>query len=349
MKIRLNKNILSLIILLLTVSLGNYFLKGLNKKRLEKLGMEKVRVDDTKISIESIYTTIPSSKKCIKGILRDTEIQEFVETVNRIRILHNLRPITYRYKDEYRASEAALVRASNHDKNGKPNKNYRCWSNSTSESQQDTVQTSLIYVPTSVTTTNDQYLNKFVSTKELLEAAFNRKTFKRFVFLNPFVSELSFGRFDGLLQKQSIKKNGEEIRAYQISSMAIRIENYRPENLMSLEPNFIAYPYNEYPSELFLQNSEGYPALSFSVVADKISIKNSQKVDFSNVNIEILDENEKSVKVNAIDYSNDMPGLGNILSWKIDNLNTNTRYEVHIKNVKLIDKVKNYKYWFKLV
>ena len=109
--------------------------------------------------------------------------------------------------------------------------------------------------------------------------------------------------------------------------------------------DFVAYPYEEYPRNLFLKNWY----LSFSVIADRNNLWNNEKVDFSDTVIEIHNEDGEVLQVNSIYYDNEGYGIPNNLQWKVNEIKYGIKYTVNIKNVKVFGINKDYEYWFNLI
>jgi hypothetical protein len=88
--------------------------------------------------------------------------------------------------------------------------------------------------------------------------------------------------------------------------------------------------------------------LSFSVIADKKSRWNNEKISYKNATIEI--RNEKKLKMPVRDKKEDHTGFGlsNILMWKTSGLKDNVRYDVTITGVDMNGVKKEFVYFFTL-
>ncbi len=90
------------------------------------------------------------------------------------------------------------------------------------------------------------------------------------------------------------------------------------------------------------------PTYVFSVIKDEQKVIEGKDVNFSNTSIEIADQNGHNVEVNSIHYQANDSGLHNMITWKADQIKTDIKYTVKIKDVKVFDTINDYEYWFKL-
>jgi len=269
--------------------------------------------------IDDIYEILPDIQTCYEGVLKDSEKQKVLEELNFIRSLHGLNPISYNYEDDMYTAKAALIIVANEEMNHHPDQSYQCW---TEEGEFGSSHSNLYMSwgwENKIPKSEDFVIGWVVD--EGVESLGHRRW-----MLFPFLSNTSYGRVDVLgFTGAVIKVINDEIN---------------PSNV-----DFVAYPYEEYPRNLFLKNWY----LSFSVVADRNNLWNNEKVDFSNTVIEIHSENGEALQVNSIYYDNKGYGIPNNLQWKADGIKYGMKYTVNIKNVKVVGVSKNYEYWFKLI
>lgn len=179
----------------------------------------------------------------------------------------------------------------------------------------------------------------------------------RRLLLNPFLQSIAFARVDGdaLGRKVQIPdKSGklrETIQDY-ISSASIAVVSVFTLQRSGSNPHLVAYPFGDYPKELF-QNNEfrnGYPLMSVSVVADQINASNngSSQVDFAIAGVTIKDPNGKFVPIDNLQFDHKGFGVENFLSWSADSIKPDVKYTVQISNVRLAENYVNYDYWFRL-
>lgn len=135
-----------------------------------------------------------------------------------------------------------------------------------------------------------------------------------------------------------------------VTAATLKVMNYYKNDVNnnlnnSQLPDFVAYPYKNYPSRLFKR----YWYSSFTAVANKNSFWKNKNVNFSSATISITDEFGNSVKLSDIQSNNLPTGLPNCIQWKSLNIKLETKYYVTINNVIIDNKIKSYKYWFNLI
>jgi len=269
--------------------------------------------------INDIYEILPDIQNCYEGVLKDSEKQKVLEEFNFIRSLHGLNPVSYNYEDDIYTAKAALIIVANEEMNHHPDQSYQCW---TEEGEFGSSHSNLHMSwgwEDKIPKSEDFVIGWIVD--EEVESLGHRRW-----MLFPFLSNTSYGRVDVLgFTGAVIKVINDEIN---------------PSNV-----DFVAYPYEEYPRNLFTKNWY----LSFSVVADRYNLWNNEKVDFSDAVIEIHNENGEALQINSIYYDNKGYGIPNNLQWKVNGIKYDVKYTVNIKNVKVARVNKNYEYWFKLI
>lgn len=309
--------------------------------------------EDKGMKLGQIYETLPNLQQCREGIVKDFEKQKVLDRVNFIRSLHDLPLVRYQDNSNSYNAKAALIYAANDeqsDKNIDLNE-QKCWS----EEGEKGIKNSLGY---SVFSSRAYSTSFWVRSEHFVDALFqdSRKDGlrRRELFLSPFLNYISFGRADGFpdySKTQILTYEEEEIETQvaRVTSVALEVitEN---KSSQSLKQNFIAYPYHNYPNELFQKDEyiKGYPPLSFSAIADPNNPQNNQNIDFSLAIIEIHDRQNKLLPVHSIKIEESRIGLGKILSWKVDELQYDRRYYVKINNVKVNETKINYNYWFEV-
>ena len=269
--------------------------------------------------IDDLYEILPDIQTCYEGVLKDSEKQKALEELNFIRSLHGLNPVSYYYEDDIYTSKAALIIVANEELNHYPDQSYECWT----EEGEFGCSHSNLYMSWGwegkIPKSEDFVIGWVVD--EGVESLGHRRW-----MLFPFLKDTSYGRVDILgFTGAVIKVVNDEIN---------------PSNV-----DFVAYPYEEYPRNLFLKNWY----LSFSVVADRNNLWNNEKVDFSDAVIEIHNEDGEILQVNSIYYDNEGYGIPNNLQWKVNGIKYGIKYTVNIKNVKVFGINKNYEYWFNLI
>jgi hypothetical protein len=300
-----------------TLTVNSDKTSGTNTKSVSGTGTQTTTPQPS--GIDDLYEILPDIQTCYEGILKGSEKQKVLEELNFIRSLHGLNPVSYDYEDDIYTAKAALIIVANEEMNHYPDQSYKCW---TEEGEFGCSHSNLYMswgwedkIPKS-----EDFVIGWVVDEEV-ESLGHRRW-----MLFPFLSNTSYGRVDVL----------------GFTGVVIKVINDKinPSNV-----DFVAYPYEEYPRNLFLKNWY----LSFSVVADRNNLWNNEKVDFSDAVIEVNNEGGETLQVNSIYYDNEGYGIPNNLQWKVNGIKYGVKYTVNIKNVKVLGINKNYEYWFKLI
>lgn len=271
------------------------------------------------MGIDDIYEILPDIDMCDEGVLKDTEKEKALDELNFIRSLHGLKPVSYNYKDDIYTAKAALIIVANKKMNHHPDSSYKCW---TEEGEYGCSKSNLSMSwgwESNIPKTENFVIRQVIDNN--VESLGHRRW-----LLFPFLKNISYGRVD----------------VFGFTGAAIKVIN---EDLTPANVDFVAYPYGEYPRNLFVKNWY----LSFSIVADRNDRWNNVNVDFSNAIIEIYDEKGNALPIKSISYNNEGYGIPNHLQWKTDGIKNSIKYTVDIKNVKVFGVYKDYQYWFTLI
>ncbi len=309
----------------------------------------------------SVYKQLPDLQNGKIGVLSDKEKQDALNEVNAIRKLHKLPPVTYDNTHQLHMNKAALIIAGNGrlthvpaitDKFYSKEGGWGCYNGNLFLEK----HTLLSYKKNTVKL-QDLNLNKALNTlnseiataKEIINAFLIDEQVKtlghRRWLLNPFLSSTTFGRVDGF---------SKESKYHFVTAAALKVTEYYKNNINNninnyKFPDFVAYPFENYPSKLFKR----YWYMSFSVVVNKSRFWENKKVDFSTAIISITDESGNNIETFEISYNNYPIGIPNCLQWKAKNIKLNRIYYVTISHILVSDnsvklKFKTYNYWFKL-
>ncbi len=290
---------------------------------------------DKPLSMEDFYRDPPNVASCKEGYLKESEIQKVLELVNYIRSLHNLYPVTYQYDDDEISAKTSLIMSAEGTITHFPPASSSCYT----EMGATGAEKSNLHInmygeanPSSLATCESAIIGWLFDTY----SSNPEKVGHRRAIINPFLKYFSLGRCDG-------KPNVPSQWAY-VTTMSFKFINPITQDLTYWQDDFVAYPYQNYPPELFEKSFY----LSFSAIFDKGTwSKNS--VDYSAATIEITDENGNQINIHSKDSDNEGWGaVVNCLVWKADNLQDFVRYNVKIKNVKFGSQTRDYEYWFKL-
>ena len=153
--------------------------------------------------------------------------------------------------------------------------------------------------------------------------------------LDPWLSHISFGRAD------YADGSGNFI----LGSALKVINEDDPQDISEMDADFVAYPFENYPAELYNDNV----MMSFTVIKNKTNkFANKLNINLASATISITDPNHKTIQVKDIDFDTDGYGVPNNLRWYAEGIKQNTKYEVAISNI-MVDNVSTlYQYWFEL-
>ncbi len=298
-----------------------------------------------------LYTILPDIPACNPGQLTPQAKQEFLRTINEVRALHNLPAVIYDPSLEPETRQAALIVAANRTMNHTPPKTYACWSK---EGRVGSWNSNLYYhlysawAPSLTRKNRDRRLREIAKRMKrnlpdarsmvatwMIDWRISTVGHRRWL-LDPFVHRVAFARVD------QVEESGD--RVDHIVGAAINVIEGRVEPRYDVKPMFIAYPFGDYPADMF--EPDWY--LSFSLlVTGKSSILNNM-VHYDGATIHMTDEEGHSLSVYEQKSNNDGYGIPNILMWKARDIRPGTEYRVQIHNVRIGGIPRSYAYSFKL-
>lgn len=279
-------------------------------------------------SAEEVYALEPDVASCTSGIPSDSEKKKVLDRINYLRSIHKLKPVVYDEKDDEIAAECALVIAANQKLSHKPENSWKCWS----QEAYDGCDSSNIFI---------QWANHDISdldSTEIVDAFFTDEDVEslghRRWLIDPWLEHVSFGRadyYDG--------------SSNSVVGSAIKVINNDRQNISDTDIEFVAYPFHEYPSELYNDNV----MMSFSVIKDKLNkYSNGTNLNLASAAIAITDPDNKTMKVKNILFDTDGYGVPNNVRWFAEGVKPNVRYAVTVSNI-MVDNVSTlYQYWFEL-
>lgn len=284
------------------------------------------------INLNDIYDELPNVSSCNAGKLKDFEKQRVLVIFNQIREIHKLKPLQYASIFDNEEAKSALITVANMLLDHFPKPSYSCYSQ---EGYNGSSTSNLyIFAATNASMAPDSKigLSGWIIDKNVSNIGHRRN------MLNPFLKLTSFARVDG---------NPVSNPQFFVTGMSLKVHKL-PEyyNLSDWNQDFVAYPFEEYPSDFF--DATWY--LSFSVVADKTNIWNNgpNQIDFSQASVIITDPNGNMLSISDLKFDYLGYGIPNCLYWKADGINRYVTYNVRINNVKVSGVVRNYSYWFRI-
>lgn len=284
------------------------------------------------INLNDIYDELPNVSSCNAGKLKDAEKQRVLAIFNQIREIHKLKPLQYASIFDNEEAKSALINVANMLLDHFPKPSYSCYSQD-GYNGSSTSNLYLSVVPNASMAPDSKIgLSQWIIDENVPDVGHRRN------MLNPFLKFTSLGRVDG---------NPVSNPQYFVTGMSIKVHRL-PEyyNLSGWDQDFVAYPFEEYPSDFF--NASWY--LSFAVVADKTNMWNNgqNQIDFSQASVIITDPNGNKLSISDLKFDYLPYGIPNCLYWKANGINRYVTYNVKVNNVKVLGVVRNYSYWFRI-
>lgn len=298
-------------------------------------GVSDTTMPDLQIGVDTqqdviftgLYFEEPDVGNCIAGMVSDFEKQRVLDRANYIRSLHRLPPVSYNNGGDSQTAECSLVIAARRELSHEPPKNWSCWS----QEALDGCSSSNIYVQWG--RTRDGFDSLSVVDAFMTDEGVATLGHRRWL-IDPWLGEISFGRVDG----NTFGSN--------TTGSAIQVIGGRQHDISDSSIEFVAYPFEDYPSELFNDDV----MMSLSVIADrKRKFADANKtVDFSAATIEVIGSRGTSLTIKNKAWDNSGYGVPNNLRWQVGNIGTDDDYNVSVKNVKVSGVSTEYNWSFQL-
>ncbi len=283
-------------------------------------------------TMSELYDENPDVANCYEGKLKESEKQKAMQYLNYIRSFHNLKPVQYNSTYDKETAKSALINVANALLDHFPKSNYQCYT----QDGYNGSTTSNLYLASALSPNNlpgtEKGMQSWIIDANVEDLGHRRN------LLNPFLKYTSFGRVDG---------NSKTQPSYLLTAMSIKVHQFPDyHNLSDWTPEFIAYPYNDYPSAYV--DPTWY--LSFIVVADKNNIWNNDNktVDYSQATVEVKDPSNNKLQISNLKYDYLGYGVPNCIYWKTSGLQKEVKYTVTISNVKVKGTPKTFTYWFRI-
>jgi hypothetical protein len=291
-------------------------------------------VEEGEMSAAHPYLRRPNIAKCDEGALSQEAKDRALRHINEIRSLHGLKSVIYEPADDIFAQRAALIIVANATLNHYPAKNAKCFSAEGAEGSRN----SNLFMSGGVPVGNEvgHYIDGWLIDKDVANLGHRRWV------IDPFVQSVALGVVDGNpLVPFDIRP---------VVGATLKIISNKLQDNTDLTSEFVAYPYQNYPTALF---DKGW-FLSFSVIADRTSrFGGNKSVDFAGATITMsgrigMKGPDVIVPVNSVAFNTDGFGLANIIQWKAEGLADGTTYTVAIANVQVNGQPRSYIYDFTL-
>lgn len=283
-------------------------------------------------ALSDYYDVVPDVANCQEGQLKNAEKIKVLNHVNFIRSIHGLKPVTYNYSKDTDVQKAALIIAATEDLDHTPPSSVKCWS----QAGYNGSETSNLHIKwffgnsysESIEAVNSWMIDRNISTLG----------HRRWI-IDPFLKDIAFGRVDG---------NSTQMPGGKVTGATIYVISNDKQNLSDWNKDFVAYPFENYPSELVYDDMNQKWHLSFTAIFDKVNYYNNSNVNFGSATIEVKNESNQIVASSIIGTNNEGYAVPNCLLFDIPSLTKETKYFVTIKNVKFQSQTKDFTYWFKV-
>ena len=270
-------------------------------------------------AVSAMYDTPPNILGCQTGTLKTSVRTEFLNRLNALRGLHGLPAVTYTTSavDDQEVDQSSLMQAANGTLSHDPPNNWLCFTNT---GHDGAASSNLIggwgnglpYY------SEDDYLGLW-----LTEGGSAATGHRRWI-LNPFLGKVAYGR---VMQQY----NNGGTPNYRADGATMKVFNFAidpPTPAAASIPDFVAYPFNDYPVRYF--RTSDY--LSFSVVASKASRDGNANVKYDSATITV---SNGSTNLTVTDVTRDNQGFGlpNHIQWRVTGLQQNVTYTVRITGI----------------
>jgi len=255
---------------------------------------------------------------------------EALATVNQIRALSGLPPVTYDYGGDEEVQAAALIMAANGDLSHFPPQGWYCWT----QAGYDGAGSSNLHISwSSEPQTPEPPSEALVGF--LIDWGVPSLGHRRWI-LDPFLPSISWGAAGGLSLV-----GGDWPHAW--SGVLQVMKDVPAPDLSGLALDYVAYPVGDYPAEWF--EPDWY--LSFSALVDKGSAWGNADVGYWQTQVSVIGP-AGSMNVYDLSHDTEYYGLPNNLQWRVDGLQPGVTYTVSITGVEGGGRTLGYEYDFKL-
>ncbi len=285
---------------------------------------------------DGIYALEPDVGSCTSGIPSDSEKLKVLNRLNYIRSIHKLKPVQYNDAYDEMTGECALVIAANKKLDHEPDSSWKCYSNvaydgcySSNISLAMTTNYDTCQIDSA--TIIDGFLTE---ENEVPPTTLGHRRW----FIDPWLKSIAFGRADY-----------SDGAGHFVLGSAVRVINRDDaddqQDISDSSIKFVAYPFENYPAELYNDNV----MMSFTVIFDKFAkFNNGTGINFASATIAIIDSENKTMKVKNIEFDTDGYGVPNNLRWYAEGIKPNVKYNVTVSNIMINNNPEFYQYWFEL-
>ena len=280
----------------------------------------------------AMYAVQPSIAGCAPGQLSTATTNAVLASLNGIRALHRLPPVTYSSADEAAAQAAALLQAANDSLSHTPPTSWKCYTalgaaGSGASNLYGGFGNGLGLI------SDDAVLAGWLTETNNIVA--NSVGHRRWL-LYPFLGSVAYGRVAGASPTQT-RADASALKVFNTAGSGVANGTL---------PAFVAYPYQDYPARYFSTNA----LLSFGVVAGATATSNANRtVNFASAVVTVRQRGGGTLAVSRQSFDNDGYGLPNNLQFAVAGLQAGTYYDVTIDGVVVNGTRTNYAYFFRIV
>lgn len=276
-----------------------------------------------------MFSEQPDIPACRPGRLHLEQVQQAVDTLNAIRKLHELAPVTLNPLTEQESNQAALMVAANGKLDHNPPASWRCFSTTGAKAMAKSLLSGGVTAPNIAFHTPAQDISAWLTD----HTAFTQDSIgHRRWLLDPFIGQVAYGRVSGKTDRRNVSVG---------SALAFNITKLKPVT----GPELIAYPFHDYPSRFFSKNA----LLSLSLLIDKQRKQGNLAVDFSQATIRAATDRGEPVRVRNVRFDNHFFGLPNNLQFALGDIQQGVKYNIQVDGVKVQGQEKSYRYWFRIM
>ncbi len=278
--------------------------------------------------MDTVYAEPPDIANCEPGAVAEREKEAVLDYVNEIRSRHGLAPVTYDETYDEETAQAALLIVANNYMTHFPAEDSECYT----EAGATGSASSNLYWGSPEEGHGDPLLAPSTANVRgwLIDEDVPALGHRRWL-LDPFLHKISYGRVDGPPVGDDADRVGH--------GSALKVIYAEKPKLDDTAPDFVAYPYGDYPVDLF---KLGW-YWSFSALVDPSDPWQNEAIDFSKATVTVR-RGRRTLTVRNVSFNNDGIGLPNHLQWQVPDARIDVPYTVEIANVDVAGRLRSYTY-----
>ena len=256
-----------------------------------------------------LYAVEPDVARCQAGEVSEQEKQKVLDRVNFIRSLHGLDPVEYNPAGDEQTAQCALIISANRKLSHTPDTGWTCWS----QDAYDGCNSSNIYIQWG--RARDEFASETIVDGFMTDEGVETLGHRRWL-IDPWLADISFGRVDRTSPDQYRNTTGA----------AIQVIGGAQQNIGSSGIEFVAYPFEDYPAELY----SGDVMMSLTVIADASAKYRNEDVGFSSASISVIGPGGIALAIGDVQYDNDWYAVPNNLRWYVQGVKSGVTYDVTV-------------------